>query len=64
VYLTSYIGSEKAMSIIKIQKMNGTGALGNCLPKEHLEKLGWKAGDYVNIVRVGNTLHVTKVEIE
>lgn len=52
------------MSIMKIQRMNGTGALGSCLPKEHLVELGWKAGDYVNIKRVGNTLHITKVVIE
>lgn len=51
------------MTIIKIQKMNGTGALGSCLPKEHLQELGWKAGDYVNIERVGHSLHITKVVI-
>ncbi len=52
------------MTLKKILKLNNSGSLGVCIPSETIKEMGLSQGDYVNISKVGNTLHLTKVVIQ
>jgi antitoxin component of MazEF toxin-antitoxin module len=52
------------MVIRKISKMNSKGVKGLTIPTEMLEDMGLNGDEcYVNIERVGNSLHVNRVEV-
>lgn len=48
----------------KVLKLNNDGSIGIGIPAKMARELGLTCDDYVNIERVGNSLHVTKVEIK
>lgn len=47
----------------KVMKLNNDGSIGVGIPKSMAREMGLTSNDYVNIVREGNTLHITKVVI-
>lgn len=51
------------MTLKKVLKLNNSGSLGICIPADVMKDLELVQGDYVNISKVGNTLHLTKVQI-
>lgn len=51
------------MTLKKILKLNNSGSLGVCIPSDVMKEIGLSQGDYVNISKVGNTLHIAKVVI-
>jgi antitoxin component of MazEF toxin-antitoxin module len=48
----------------KIIKLNNDGSIGVGIPAKVARELGITNEDYVNMERVGNCLHITKVHIE
>lgn len=50
--------------IRKIQKGNAAGVSNMNIPSEFTTELGMLPGTYVNIEKVGNSLHVTRVILE
>lgn len=50
--------------IRKIQKGNSAGVSNMNIPSEFTAALGMLPGTYINIEKVGNSLHVTRVVIE
>lgn len=51
------------MPVKKVARLNAGGTLGLTLPKAICKSMGITANDFVNISVVGNTLHVTKVQM-
>ncbi len=47
----------------KVMKLNNDGSIGVGIPIAMAREMGLTSNDYVNIERVGNTLHITKVVI-
>ena len=50
--------------IRKIQKGNSAGVSNMNIPSEFTAELGMLPGTYINIEKVGSSLHVTRVVIE
>jgi antitoxin component of MazEF toxin-antitoxin module len=50
--------------IRKAFQLNDYGSIGISIPADLSKEVGLNIGDYVNIVKVGNCIHVTKVVIE
>lgn len=52
------------MVIRKVLESGSNGSLIVTIPSKFAKELGIKKGDYVNISKVGVSLHLTKVTIE
>lgn len=49
------------MVIRKIVKTNSTGTIGVNIPKEFVDELGITENSYMNIEKVGNSIHMNRV---
>lgn len=48
----------------KVLKLNNSGSIGIGVPAALAREIGLTCDDCVNIEKVGNSLHVTKIRIE